>query len=243
MSYHHLLERVALELRRQGLPRADVVRLVAELKDHVEDLLTEHGGTMNAQVELESEVESRLGQPEVLASAAVANRRQSSVFGRHPIWSFLIAPIPLVLVAWITLFFVCFGVLEALPWLFGSNYAIEGRAVRDWPSPLIYLVRSVEVTMRFVPPAVAAALLCWCARRGGMSWRWTTAACLLVALIAGALLVQLNLPAEPGPGNFLLGFGFGLWMYRWVNLVQLLVPLAVGALFLWNARRPLEFKS
>ena len=198
---------------------------------------------MNAQVELESEVESQLGQPDVLAKVAATNRRQSTIFGRHPIWSFLVAPIPLVMVAWIAFFFVCFGVLEALPWLFGTNYAIEGRAVRDWPALLVYLVRSVEVTMRFVPPGVAAALLCWCARRGGMSWRWTTAACGLVALIAGALLVQLNLPAEAGQGNFLLGFGFGLWMYRWVNLVQLLVPLAVAALFLWNARHPLEFKS
>ena len=35
-----------------------------------------------------------LGRPEDLVAAALANRRQTSIFGRHPILSFVVAPIP-----------------------------------------------------------------------------------------------------------------------------------------------------
>ena len=46
-------------------------------------------------------IEARLGKPEVLVAAALANRRQASVFGRHPILSFVVAPIPLAILSWV----------------------------------------------------------------------------------------------------------------------------------------------
>jgi hypothetical protein len=69
-----------------------------------------------------------------------------------------------------------------------------------------------------------------------------TASC-LVALVASAFIVQVNLPAEPGQGKVLLGLALpvspqpGLPIYNWINLLQFLVPLAVGATFLWRQRR------
>jgi len=234
MSNRRLPETVAAELRRHGVPRPEAARLLEELEDHVADVLAEQGGSMSESVEIDDRILSRLGQPDVLVAAALANRRPASVFGRHPILSFVVAPIPVAILSLIAFAFAAFGTLELVGWVFGERYVIEGRAVRDWPVGLVYAVNSLAVAIRFVPPAAAAALLCWCARRGGVSWRWTLTASGLVGLLAGMLFVQVQLPLEPGQGAFTLGLGFP-W-YQGINLVQLLVPLAIGAAFLWRAR-------
>ncbi len=234
MSKHPLLETVAAGLRRQGLPAAEVGRLLQELEDHIADLFAEQGGRMDGQMPVQERIEARLGRPEVLVAAALANRRHASVFGRHPILSFVVAPIPVAILSWVGFLCVCFGLLKILGGILGEAYAIEGRAVRDWPAILVYALNALEMAVRFLPPAVAAALLCWCASRAGMSWRWTLTASGLVALIAGALVVQVSLPVEPGQGKFLLGLGFPF--RQWINLIQLLVPLAIGTAFLWGTR-------
>jgi hypothetical protein len=234
MSNHHLLRTVAAELRRQRLPAADVARLLQELEDHVTDLFAEQGGRMNEPMVVTEGIQSRLGRPEVLVAAALANRRQASIFGRHPILSFVVAPIPVAILSWIAFLFVCFGLMEIVGWLLGEEYAIDGRAVRDWPAVLVYAMNAMVIAVRFLPPTMATALLCWCANRAGMSWRWTLTACGLVALVACAVMVQVKLPAEPGQGQFLLGLE--LPVHHWINLIQFLVPIAVGAAFLWGTR-------
>jgi hypothetical protein len=234
MSHRRILDAVAAELRRHGLPSAEATRLLQELDDHMADLFTEQGGPMEERLEVNERIESRLGRPEALVAAALANRRQSSVFGRHPILSFVVAPIPLAVLSCVGFLFLSFGSLKLAGCALGERYAIEGRAVRDWPSVLVHVISAVEIGLRFVPPALAAALLCWCANRAAMGWRWTLTAICLVALVAEALVVQVNLPTEPGQGKIVFGLGFPI--LHWINLVQLLVPISVGAIFLWRAR-------
>jgi hypothetical protein len=228
MSNHRMLETVAAELRRCGLPSAEVARLLQELADHVADLLAEQGGLMNEAMQVNERIESRLGRPEDLVAAALANRRQTSVFGRHPILSFVMAPIPLAILSWAGFFLLWIGLVQATGWILGEN------ALRDLPALRDYLMMIMKVGMRFLAPAVAVVLLCWCAKRGGMSWRWTLAATCLVALLAGALVVQSTISTEARKGT--ITFGLGMPVLHWVNLIQLLVPLSVGTLFLWRAR-------
>jgi hypothetical protein len=225
---------LAKELRRHGLPSADVVRLLQEMDDHIEDLLAEQGGYMSEPAQLNEQIETRLGKPEVLAAAALANRRHASVFGRHPIFSFVVAPIPLAILTWVAFLVLCFGLLRFVGWGLGDRYVIEGRAVRDWPRVLVHATSAMLIALRFLPPAVVAAVLCWCARRAGTSWRWTLTAISLVAMVAGAFVVQVKLPAEPGQGQLVLGLG--LPVHQWMNLIQFLVPIAVGAAYLWGTR-------
>jgi hypothetical protein len=232
-----MLEIMAAELRRQGFPSADVTRLVQELEDHVADLFAEQGGRMDERMQIDERIESRLGRPDILVAAALANRRQASVFGRHPILSFVVAPVPLAILSWLVFLFLCFGLLKTVGWVFGEQYDIEGRAVRDWPAILVFAMNALQIAVRFLPPAVAAALLCWCAKWAGMSWRWTLTATCLIAWIASALFVQVNLPAEPGQGRFLLGLALPVSPhFQWINLAQFLVPIAVGAAFIWRAQ-------
>ncbi len=196
---------------------------------------------MERTMEKNEQIESCLGRPEVLVAAALANRRQASVFGRHPIVSFVVAPIPAAILSWIGFLWVCFGVLKIVGWAFGDEYAIEGRAVRDWPAVLIYAVNAMVLALRFLPPAVVTVLLCWCANRAGMSWRWTLTASCLVALIASVLVVQATLPVEPGQGKFLLGLQWPV--QQWINLIQLLAPMAVATVFLFGARNRVVAKA
>jgi hypothetical protein len=234
MSKHRLLEKVAAGLRRRGLPRADIARLLEELNDHVTDILTEERSPMHESTKLNEKIETRVGRPELLVAAAVANRRHASFFGRHPVWSFIVAPIPLAVLAWFLFVFAFFGLLEGAAWLFGDAFEIEGKAVRDWPTWLFYTVKAFEYVAPFLPSAVVAVFFCRCANRAGVSWRWTLTACSLVAFVAWTLVVQMKLPEEPGQGEYMLGFG--LPFFRLMNLAQLLVPLAVGMLFLWASR-------
>jgi hypothetical protein len=229
-----MLEAVAEQLRRHGVPSQEAARLLEELEDHLADLLTEQGGSMNESVEIDDRVTLRLGRPDVLVAAALANRRPGGAVGRHPVLSFVVAPIPLAILSWYGYIFAGFGLLELVGWVFGDAYTIAGRAVRDWPAGLVYAVNGMAAASRFVPPAATVALLCWCGRRAGVGRRWTLTASGLVGLLAGLLVVQVRLPAEPGQGSLLLGLGFPV--YQWVNLAQVLVPLAVGILFLLGKR-------
>jgi hypothetical protein len=74
MSNQPTLRRVARELRRRGLPSPEIARLLEELNDHIEDLLTEQGGSMSELTMSDEQIECRLGRPEVIAAAAVSNR-------------------------------------------------------------------------------------------------------------------------------------------------------------------------
>src|SRR5262249_10293627 len=115
MLNHPLLEDVVASLRHHGLPTAEIVRLIAALEDHIEDLSTEQGGVMKEAAVLDKQIESRLGHPEEIVAATISNRRQISIFGRHPILSFLVAPIPIAILSWMMFFFVFMGFLELLP--------------------------------------------------------------------------------------------------------------------------------
>jgi hypothetical protein len=238
MSNPRLLESVAGELRRHGLPAAEIARLLQELEDHVTDLVTEQGGCMNEPLQVHESIEARLGQPEVLVAAALANRRHASIFGRHPVLSFVVAPIPVAVLSWVAVLCLCFGLLKAVGWVFGEQYHIEGHAVRDWPVVLVFAMKVMEMAVRFLPPAVAGTLLCWCALRASLSWWWPLIASCLVAVVASSFFMQVKLPAEAGHGQVLMGLALPIApVYTWNNLLQFLVPLAVVAAFLWRERR------
>src|SRR5262245_46923954 len=90
------------ELRRQGLPHSYVERLLAELDDHYEDLVEERSTSMGAARKLQSEsisqenLQERLGEPAQLALFAAEQYHARSFWGRHPVLTYLLAPLPLL---------------------------------------------------------------------------------------------------------------------------------------------------
>src|SRR5204863_3268813 len=83
-------------------------RLLAEWDDHLADLEDEREFDMNAARKPEQEraqerstdilnIAQRLGDPAQLAAFAEQQYRRRSFLGRHPIFMFLLAPLPLIL--------------------------------------------------------------------------------------------------------------------------------------------------
>src|ERR1700755_1996694 len=90
------------ELRRQKLPHAYIERLLAELDDHYEDLLEERSTSMGAARKLQTEadqsddLQQRLGGPAQLALFAGEQFHARSFWGRHPLVTYVLGPLPLL---------------------------------------------------------------------------------------------------------------------------------------------------
>src|SRR5882757_2285663 len=106
MASHPSRDELRSELRRQRLPQAYIARLLAELDDHYEDLLEDRSTSMGAARKLQvpqngqDDLQQRLGEPAQLALFAAEQYHARSFWGRHPRITFLVAPLPLMIVMW-----------------------------------------------------------------------------------------------------------------------------------------------
>src|SRR5215813_8916406 len=102
MAGHPSRDELRSELERQKLPRAYIERLLSELDDHFEDLLEERSTSMGAARKLQTkqstqdDLQQRLGEPAQLALFAGERYHGRSFWGRHPVVTFLIGPLPLL---------------------------------------------------------------------------------------------------------------------------------------------------
>ena len=187
----------------------------------------------------DSDVIARIGAPATLADAARIEFDRRSFCGRHPIVTFLLAPIPLALFAWVATFATMFGctagavmVAERL------GVAPSSESLASWPNAAI--LATILFSLGVIgPPAALTVFLCRLARRNRLNWRWSLAGCVLVALIAGLFQAVLE-PAATADGRGRLMFGFGLWLFpplqQWL---QFSFPLAIGVWLLWRQSHPL----
>lgn len=244
------LDQLASELRRRGLPPAYIARYIAELNDHITDLIEERRCAMskdalrnetsgNQVAENDAadwaQVAARIGEPATLAAAASAEFARRSFFGRHPIATFLVAPLPLAVLAWAATFagmYACMsGAAAVLEW-FGVDTEL-GDTVASWPTAAVVATPLLVWLGVLAPPAALTALLCRLGRRSGLSWRWSLAGCLAVAIIAGMFQVVLEHPVTAGEGRLMFGFGF--WssppLQQWL---QFALPLTLGLGLVWR---------
>src|SRR5262249_53124449 len=112
MANHPSRDELRSELLRQKLPRAYIERLLSELDDHYQDLLEERSTSMGAARKLKAEqstqddLQQRLGEPAQLALFAGEQYHARSFWGRHPIVTFVLGPLPLLVMCWIATVFV-----------------------------------------------------------------------------------------------------------------------------------------
>lgn len=220
-NWHEDVRR-ALVLRR--LPPAQVERLLLEIHDHYLDLM-EEDANMSTDV-----LHDRLGAPEHIANFAASILPSRSFAWRHPILTFLVAPIPLAI-----------GIIVAFcAALIGASVLIPNEFVHN-ESGIAFVsaaLLTVAWIIRLVPFAILAFLFSRAAGRTGHGWKWGLAACALLAALAGALDVNYRLPTEaPNSGAFMLGLGYPLGV---IQFIQFVIPLAIGLWFVArnNARQP-----
>jgi hypothetical protein len=145
--------------------------------------------------------------------------RARTFAGRHPVWTFLVAPIPLLLLCWVGYYCVVALLLST-----------TRDAYFDRNSPAAHATYQMlfETTL-LIPPVVATLILARLALRSGQRGRWLLAACALVAFVAACHQSQLALPVGRGKGALTVGFGIGSNL----DWQQAAFPLVIGGAFLW----------
>lgn len=232
MDIQQSLDHLTAELVRRGLPRAYIERLSEELDDHIADLIDQRRNAMSMDAGQRFDIEQRMGSTSELAIAAHTQYRRRTFWGRHPIFTFLVAPVPITLLSWIGFLFAALWASKCVALVLGDAYRFEGTVATEWPPLLFAMVGAFLYLVVVAPPLLAVCLFAWLARRAEVGWRWTLCAVLLVSLLAGLSQCGIEPPLQTGRGQLFLGFGT---RGQLAQLGQFLLPLFVG---LWLALRP-----
>jgi hypothetical protein len=212
------LDRLRGDLRRRGLPRSYIERVVGEMDDHRADLVAEGRGLgLDADGAGLSAAE-RLGHPERLADLVVAQYRRRTFLGRHPAFTFLVAPVLCTLAGWA---FTLFAFIIPAAMLGETIVRQTSIATFEW------LCRATNDVAWFVPPAAVMALCCRLAHRTGRGWPWLAASCAVMALLTGSFRSAQTLTPD-GHGALSVGFGAP------PHLLPMLLPVAIAAAFAWR---------
>jgi hypothetical protein len=215
------------ELRRElgrRVPPAWRDRLLEELADHWSDL-QEETKSMDAASPLSPH--DRLGSPQTIAAAAVAECKTLGFFARRPLVTYVAGPIMIVPVMVVVVLFAgvfALGLaLESAFWLLGLDPLALSVTVDNIIAQLMVL------PLRFLPFALAAWFFCRLTRRHGRGWQSVLTACTIVALYALAFTVTLTPKTADEKGFLMIGLGLPKHLF---NFLQAATPLAIAWLFL-----------
>jgi hypothetical protein len=86
------LDPVWERLLRGGVARRRARRYLAELSDHLDDLIADEGRTASDVQIAEARALARLGSPEILAQALIARREFRALGAKAPVATYVIAP-------------------------------------------------------------------------------------------------------------------------------------------------------
>jgi hypothetical protein len=218
------LNELRAELARRKLPPLYVERFVLELSDHFSDCME---GRMSTDAKDLHGVFQRLGSPGQVASSAAQEYRRAKFSRRHPVLMFVLMPVLSLPLLWC----MSIAAVVLMAKLLGieSGNATTGAAWRAVDAAVPHLV----VGLMVVPVAVAAAFFCRVAGRAGVSWRWSLAACCLIAVLGSAAMTHFVLPTETTKGT--LTFGFRLALKPTASqALQFLAPMAICGWAMWR---------
>jgi len=251
-NWHNQLQR---ELARQRLPRRYTERLMDELLDHALCLKEETDGmdTTNTTKKTAETATERVGKPEDLAATAGEEYRRRSWLGRHPKITFLIAPLPLLVLSWMLCLLVFVGTAELVEELSEGPQGITKSTVS---AMTLLLMETAFYVWAAAPFVLTACLLCWTALRTARGPKWILAAGLIITLVAAMYQLEMVLPTQPGSGKLSADMGFPPWLanasatetdmktisfatnrHLLGRIVFPLLPFAVCGLFLWRNSR------
>jgi hypothetical protein len=250
-SRDELRAQLRTELQRRGLPRAYINRLVEELDDHFSDLAdgllsSERNHDMSAARMPDfriNDLDERMGSPTELAIFAADQYHARSFFGRHPFLTFLLGPLPLLVLTWFAFGFSLLGIVYALN---GVGYVLElvfgpipSLAPEDHPWVEAMIMVAVSWILIVLPPLTTAWLLSRTAARNALNWRWPAVGCSLVALVAALFRFSYRLKPPGGHGMVMLGLDAMGKSPGWILLRLLMkfaVALGIGLALVWRER-------
>jgi hypothetical protein len=257
MASHPSRDELRSELRRQRLPQAYITRLLAELDDHYEDLLEEGSTSMGAARKLHAEsrtqddLQARLGEPTQLALFASEQYHARSFWGRYPWVTYLLGPIPLLVVMW-TVYLASIWIPVYCVGSFGEHMGWWTEDGGDVASADYLVTQAIVVTCFFwglmvLPPLGVALTLCRVYRRNALDRWWPIVGCTILAVVVAALHISWRLHTGNGPherGMIMLGvippqtlFVVGLFAAKFA------LALGIGLLLVKRAQQRAEIDS
>ncbi len=221
-------EELLQSLVRQRVPPKWRDRLIEELEDHLSDL-KENQVSMDANLN----AQERLGTPNELASVAAGEYRKLGFFARRPVLTWVIGPLMLVPILFALFLLVAIPVLGLVA--HGIFALIDPGYDGQGPHAAGELIAwAITMSFRFVPFALFAWLFCWFARRQARDWRSVMSACAIISVYAVLLFVTIEAPTVTQKGT--LTIGLALPPRELIAVIQAMVPLAIGALYLWRTK-------
>lgn len=203
--FHELHNVLRERLLRAGVAPRHVRRYLAELADHLADIMQEESAG-RSRIEAEAAALARLGTMDDLANAMIAKRRLYSWSARAPWAIFAVAPLVSLVAAW------CAALL--ILWT-GWQMFLPGAATpfgTALPGSIFRLENIYFQTGRMIyfgSPFLIGWMISTVAVRQRLRAIWPVAGLLLVAIVAGTAQVHASRPTGTGAGHVGLGFGIG----------------------------------
>jgi hypothetical protein len=212
MATSEWLDAFQTELAKQPVSALQRARLVRELRDHIDDLCCEERTLAMSTESLDlSRLSARLGHPQEVARAVGKEAAKRPFSQRHPAVTFLLLPIPMLLLLWIGYGLALVGLVSGFESYRSEQWAQQVASV---------LVHGIA----YFPPAALTLWIGWIAVRNQTRKTWWILAAALVALVSATLAVGLTMPTTPGTGQLSLGCGFPPPLAHWP---QACIPLAL----------------
>lgn len=206
----------------EGVPPRVVERLAAEWSDHLVSATEGLRGTGIGSDEARCVALRRLGDDETLTRSVLAWPGVVSPLRRHPLLAFVVAPVPVFVIALAVLAILGFTVFDAAVRMVGYDEAIRlvdplGRA-------------ALPVVLHGLAPALALAffLAAW-RRRCHLLWPFL--ASVILAVLGGGAYLGYAMPvAGRGTGAIDVGFANAFDTWRVVLPLVVFTGCAVAAL-------------
>ncbi|HEY1752423.1 MAG TPA: hypothetical protein VGG29_14280 [Caulobacteraceae bacterium] len=173
-----LFDGLSEQLLRGGVGRRHARRYVAELRDHLDDLIAEEREAGGGAGGLEARALARLGSAEALAGAMIARRELKAWSASAPVAAWLVAP-SLALAGGAALAMA--GVVAASTWI-GSADGVVMFSNAVLPVGLGWALVALAVRQRSAPV-------------------WPIAGLVVLAAAGAALQVEVSLPSAAAHGE------------------------------------------
>jgi hypothetical protein len=246
-------ENIAAALVRRGLPVEYAERTAVEFCDHYRDLIAELLADGVDESTIVAEAARRLGDPLTLVKKTVREYQRRHWCGRWPLVTFLLAPVPM----WIAAYIATAWVTIVATWCLHLFGLIRSKHIHVAISSAPYWFRySMDVFLWVGIPAMLTFGLARLARQSALGWQWVALAACVLAFSAGSVRKEHATIADPQtmarvahPVHRVwidLPFTPNWWHHtgwqRWygghpVQAFQFLVPLAVAGLLLLRAQQ------
>jgi hypothetical protein len=174
------------ELIRRGLPADYAHRAASELADHHRDLIDALRRDGLSEAQASSEASLRLGDPRMLVKKTVREYQRRHWWGRWRLVTFLLAPLPVLIAAWIvTLYALQFASGRYVLW---TGIATDGIRDPHRFAPL-WMKYACLISAFVLVPAVITYVFAKLANRAALGWSWVIVIGCILGLAAGTFQI------------------------------------------------------